>query len=162
MQKEDFLWKTGILGSGNPHSMIDTLIFLMGLNFALRSGDEHRNLSRNQLSVSDSRSGKFLLYTEKISKANRRGLKEYNLPRKILKCYVNDEQPDRCLVRMYERYLSLCPDIAPDGPFYLQPLKKPTLTRWFSVVPLGRNTLYRTVSRVCAQAGFKGIFFIFF
>jgi hypothetical protein len=68
------------------------------------------------------------------------------------------------VVSLYEKYVALCPDLPDEGPFYLQPLKKPKDKRWFSSVAVGRNTLYRTVGRICSQAGFEGIvlFFVWF
>jgi hypothetical protein len=51
VQQEDILWEKGLLGSHSPKVLLDTMVFLIGLQFALRSGDEHRNLSRDQLQV---------------------------------------------------------------------------------------------------------------
>lgn len=48
----------------------------MGINFALRGGEEHSNLrrgERSQLSLRESEQGKFLNYTEDTSKANQGG-----------------------------------------------------------------------------------------
>ena len=42
--EEDKMWKKGQLGDRNPRVLLNTLIFLNGRNFALRSGQEHRNL----------------------------------------------------------------------------------------------------------------------
>ena len=41
---EEQLWKNGLLGSSNPQALVDTMLYMNGLYFALRSGDEHRQL----------------------------------------------------------------------------------------------------------------------
>ena len=155
--KENFLWASGILGNRTPLQLLDTVVFLIGLNYALRSGDEHRNLTRGQLQLKYCEDGQeCLVYTEKFSKANRRGLKDVGVKRKIVTCYQNVINPERCLVKLYKQYLSLCPDVSDEGAFYLQPLKKSRPNRWYGIQPVGRNKLYKTVQRICGQAGFKG------
>ena len=41
---EDRLWNEGSLGDDTPQKLLDSLIFCFGLNLALRSGKEHRQL----------------------------------------------------------------------------------------------------------------------
>ena len=38
------LWDKGVLGEENPEKLCNTVLFLIGINCALRSGDEHQNL----------------------------------------------------------------------------------------------------------------------
>ena len=44
VQEENKLWETGVLGSDKPETLVDTLFYLIGMHFALRGGQEHRNL----------------------------------------------------------------------------------------------------------------------
>jgi hypothetical protein len=157
IEKEEQLWVKGLLGSNNGQVLLDTLIYLIGLNFALRSGDEHRTLSRDQFQLHSLDGSVYLEYTEKLSKTNRRGLKDVKVPRKVCRSYERKDMPNRCLVYLYRKYLSLCPsDLSNDYAFYLQPLRKPTDIKWFSSVPVGKNTLSGTISRMCKLAGFEG------
>ena len=47
IEEEELLWQTGQLGDHSPQALIDTMLFMNGVYFALRSGDEHRNLQYN-------------------------------------------------------------------------------------------------------------------
>ena len=49
--EEEILWSRGLLGDSSPQTLIDTLLYLNGLHFALRSGKEHRTLTLSQISI---------------------------------------------------------------------------------------------------------------
>ena len=50
--EENRLWKLGLLGDSSPRvSVLDTVVFLIGKNFSLRSGKENRNLKFSQLTL---------------------------------------------------------------------------------------------------------------
>lgn len=68
---EDDMWEKGILGTDTAEKLRDTLLFLLGLNFALRGGAEHYNLrygENSQLKLGKEKdSGReFLEYTEDV------------------------------------------------------------------------------------------------
>ena len=44
VEQEEILWSTGILGSDKPQQLLNTMVYLIELNFPLRAGQEHRNL----------------------------------------------------------------------------------------------------------------------
>ena len=70
-QEEEILWEKGVLGDATPQTLLDTMVFMNGLYFALRSGSEHRALRfvPPQIEVVE-REGErpYLLYTEDVSK----------------------------------------------------------------------------------------------
>ena len=121
------MWEKKILGDDTPESLLNTIIYMNSLYFALRSGQEHRNLRHNpcQIQVVE-RAGErsYLVYTEDVSKNNPRGIKGRKLKPKIVHHHANSN-PDRCFVRLFKKYISLRPTDRPDDAFYLAPLKKP-------------------------------------
>ncbi len=43
-EAEEKMWKTGILGAAQPKQLCKTVLYLLSLNLALHSGDEHKQL----------------------------------------------------------------------------------------------------------------------
>ena len=75
---------------------------------------------------------------------------------KVVVHRANTTNPDRCLVRLFQKYEKLTPTDGPADSFYLQPLRNPTWACWYSKKPLGYHTLSNTVSQLCKQVGIKG------
>ncbi len=44
VKDEEHLWKSGLLGNDTPEKLVNTLLYLVGLHFALRACDEHKVL----------------------------------------------------------------------------------------------------------------------
>ena len=84
------------------------------------------------------------------------GLKGRFIQPKVVVHYENSENPDRCFVKLFKQYISLCPPDCPKNAFYLQPLRNPNGKYWFSKKPIGHNRLEGTVARMCLQAGIVG------
>jgi integrase len=59
-------------------------------------------------------------------------------------------------VKLYQKYISHRPTDVPSKAFYLTPLKKPQGNVWYTKIPVGHNTLSKTVKRLCAAAGIEG------
>ena len=143
-EEEEILWTKGLLGSHNPQAIVNTVLFMKGIYFALRNGDEHRQLRSKPCQIHVIREpGKrpHLRYIEDISKNRPGGLKGRKLKSKVVQHYDN---PDRCFVRIFETYQKLLPKNRRGDAFYFQPLKKPTADVWFSSKPIGHNTLVST------------------
>ena len=130
------------------------MIFYNGLYFALRSGNDHRQLrfSPCQIELIENEGNtSYLQYTEDTSK-NRPG----NVAPKIVTHYANKENPERCFVRLNKKYISHCPINCKSQAFYLQPLQTPRESCWYSDMPLGHNKLNKAVASICKEAGIVG------
>ena len=62
---------------------------------------------------------------------------------------------DRCFVRLFQKYQQLTPVNKPSHAFYVQPLRNPTPSCWYSKKPLGYHTLSNTVYRAAGIHGYK-------
>ena len=72
-----YLWQNGFLGSDTPELLRNTILFGFGNCFALRAGQEHRNLrmKNSHLSLHTDESGaEYLQHVEDVSKSNNGGL----------------------------------------------------------------------------------------
>ena len=140
---EDVLWQKSALGDHTPQCLLDTLIFYIGMNFALRTGDEHRCLRFYpcQIEVKQDENGQqYLLYTEDVSKNHRGGLVGRKVKPKQVVAIANINNPEQCVVRLFLKYISKKPEGAPDTAFYLQPLSK-YVNLWYSRKPVGHNKI---------------------
>ena len=144
LQEEKF-WKEGLIGDHSPSVLLDTIVFLCGLYFALRSAHEHRRLCPDMLCLVEPRDDRaYIEYTEHGSKNNPGGLKQQKCVNKTVRAYANIEDPSRCFIRLYKYYMSLRPENAPDEAFYLQPERKWTTNRWYQPRAMGHNSLLHT------------------
>ena len=162
---ENQLWMKGVLGEDHPDKLRNTVLYLLGVNLALRAGDEHYALRRpgecvgSQLSFELNDLGvKCLVYREdNITKTNRGGLKDMKKERKIVWVKPNTTYV-RCPVRIIEKYLNLLPKDGKKPNLYLQSLKKPRPYCWYSSTPIGINKLRSVVSSMLRDAGLNGFF----
>ena len=93
---EDKLSESGLLGDHSPQVLVDTLLYLIGLNFALRSGEEHWHLqyNRSQITVVHKEGmAPYIMYNEDISETNQGGLKSRKLTPKHVIHHANIENP---------------------------------------------------------------------
>ncbi|VDI68006.1 Hypothetical predicted protein [Mytilus galloprovincialis] len=162
VDEETSLYDKGILGVDNPQQLLDTLLYLCGLHFALRGGTEHRRLRLNSnpqitgpFQDKDAKL-RYMLYKEDVSKANAGGLKHRKVVPKCVRAFENPENRNKCIVTVFEKYKSLCPANGVKDCFYLTPLKHIKDGQWYSNNPIGHNTLQGTVKRLCASIGLTG------
>ena len=161
VQEEEKLWSLGLLGDDTPTKLIDTLLYLLGIHFGLRAADEHKSLKINdQISVKfDSEVGlKYLFYEENTSKCNQGGLSTRCHDVKSSRAYQNVVNSDRCIVRLYEKYVSLRPSHMPkcSQDFYLRPLAVPNGDVWYSCQARGLHALEKVIKNLCKKGGIAG------
>ena len=135
----EILWKTGLLGNHSPQSLVNTMVFMSGLYFALRSGDGHRNLRFSSVELVESIP--YLIYTETISKNNPGGLKHRKIEPKH---FANTQRPERCFVEMYKKYCLHRPENVTNDALYLAPLSNPKSVLWYKNQPIRVHTLANT------------------
>ena len=142
-----------MLGDSTPQVLLDTMLYLCGIHFALRSGEEHRSLQLSQFELicpPEGLAGSHILKTlPRITRV------DYYIAR-YYQSKENKDNPDRCLVKLFQKYMHHRPsDIEC---FYLTPLRKikNDSALWYSKNPVGHNTLSGTVGRICKAAGISG------
>ena len=77
-EEEEILWQKKILGDSTPQSLLDTMLYMNGLYFALHGGKEHRNLryKPSQIRLLETPGERpYLMYIEDVSKNHPGGLK---------------------------------------------------------------------------------------
>lgn len=158
VDEEEMLWSEGMLGDSSSGVLRDTMIYMCGLYFALRGGVELRQLTRKQLSIRELSNGdRYIQYQELMgSKNNQGGIHHRKVVNKVVPHFENKENPSRCFIRLYEKYVSKCPPDPPGGAFFLHSLNRPTTERWYSNRVVGYNALSSTVKRLCSAAGIVG------
>lgn len=115
---EEKMWKENVLGDDTPEKLLHTLVFVFGLHFALRSGQEHRKLRPDMLVLKEPpTSTAYLQYTESGSKNHQGGLKQRKVSNKSIKYFSSDTNPSRCGIQLYKKYMSLRPSDAPPDVF---------------------------------------------
>ncbi len=160
------IWDFGILGEESADSLCNTVMYLIGLTFALRGGKKHRALRnphfdpQTVVKMSDKSGMKYLVYTEDlVTKMNQGGLSGRKMKPKVVKAFGN-LNPQHDLVHLYQKYVNLCPPEPKSNVLYKYSLCKANQRpcQWYSDKPVGINTISKCISNLMKQAGKKGNF----
>ena len=101
---------------------------------------------------------RYLEYQENVSKTTCGGLQTVRSEPKITQAFELKECAERCPVRLYLLYNSVCPVIRPPGAFYLHPLIKYTKMQWYSTAAVAVNMLSTAVSRIARKPALVDFF----
>ena len=86
------------------------------------------------------------------------GIADRKLDRKEVWIFANLENPQRCCVRLVEKYLSLCPLYYRKNNFYLQWIQKPTPKQWYGKQVIGVHMISKVVTDLMDRAKIQGFF----
>lgn len=151
---EEVLWQARQLGAHSPLVLLNTLLYFNLKYFGLHTVDQHLGLTLADVSQHEGppegpggRPLRILRATTRhgSSRAEEEGAD------KGCDQLENLENPERCPVKLYELYLSKCPDSARDqqGSYYLLPDRASTAESavWYTSNPLGKDAISRMLTR---------------
>ncbi|VDI42844.1 Hypothetical predicted protein [Mytilus galloprovincialis] len=145
---EEKLWENDHLGTDTLQKLLRTMFWLIGVNFGIRGGQEHRSLTMDNFKICPG----YIQYTESISKTYRGGFEHRNIKPHSAKSYSNAQQPDRCIVNVFQLYLTKLPAERPPSVFYYKLLATCAKPVWFSKQPVGRQKLENIVKDIMNDA----------
>ena len=158
---EDSLWREGILGSGRPKQLQQTVIFVMGIQCGLRAATEHKQLlfgKNSQIRLETKQNQDILIYTEMVSKNKHFGLNQSRMEPKVVKILPNEEHPERCLISLYKKHISHRPPTLSEGAFHLACKISPKDSIWYKNQPLGIHQIEKVTKDLMASLGRDGYY----
>nr|XP_022917204.1 zinc finger MYM-type protein 3-like [Onthophagus taurus] len=150
--EEEHLWECKQLGAHSPLVLLNTLMFFNTKHFGLTTVEEHFQLSFSHImkhwkrhpSQPGSRNVLLRFYPPQNADKPRK--------RKVYEQQENEQNPIRCPVKLYEFYLSKCPESVKtrNDVFYLQPERScvPDSPVWYSTMPMNKEPLEKMLGRV--------------
>ena len=121
VEEEDLLWEMKLLGDHSLKVLVDTMVYLCGICFALRSGAEHPHHPTRTLNPTKQPATMFSVYRRFFQNNIRGGIAHRKIqPKRV---HSNIENPSRCLVKLYQTYMNHGPKEHKTTAFYLTPLK---------------------------------------
>ncbi|XP_039289251.1 zinc finger MYM-type protein 3 isoform X2 [Nilaparvata lugens] len=157
--EEEHLWESKQLGAHSPHVLLCTLMFFNTKYFNLVTAEDHMKLSLSQIMkhwkkpgnnapVTGTRNVLLRYYPVNVDSAKRSS----GGKRLLYEQHENETDPLRCPVKLYEFYLSKCPEsVKSKGElFYLQPERScvPDSPVWYSTQALAEESLTRVLNRL--------------
>ena len=99
IEQENSMWKSGVLGDDTPEKLVNTLLYLVGMHFALWAHNEYKALkvgafSQLKIKVDPESQLWYLEYNEHRAKNHQCGIKSLHHKNKIVKAFENVEHPE--------------------------------------------------------------------
>ncbi|XP_044230878.1 zinc finger MYM-type protein 4 isoform X1 [Thunnus albacares] len=162
--EEHYLWECKQLGAYSPIVLLNTLLFFCTKHFRFTTLAQHQSLSFSNFtrhSKPCSRTGKihYLQYQRSCAATPSREVTERTRKRQEeeagdLEMLENVTNPLHCPVRLYEFYLSRCPETVKKRTdvFFLQPEQNVHThsSHWYTCQPLEQTTLQSMLTRILA------------
>uniref|UniRef100_A0A147BGX8 TRASH domain-containing protein n=1 Tax=Ixodes ricinus TaxID=34613 RepID=A0A147BGX8_IXORI len=145
---EAVLWDAKQLGAHSPLVLLNTLMYFNIRDFHLHTVEDHLKLSFTNVTKQwqkgpKAESTRILRWTP-----NPEGEEQ---DRKFMDQQENVEDPLRCPVKLYEFYVSKCPDLTKCRPdvYYMTPDRQclPDSPTWYSSLPMGKDTMAKMLTR---------------
>ncbi|XP_070564621.1 uncharacterized protein [Ptychodera flava] len=112
-----------------------------------------QRLEVNQFAFGTDSVGSYVQYIGRESKNIKHGVHQRNVQNKVIKQYANRDDTERCVVALFNKYISYIPS---KGPFYRRPLARSDGKVQFSLQVIGKNLLGDYMSRMFKSAGIEG------
>ncbi|KAL4233534.1 hypothetical protein ACF0H5_008215 [Mactra antiquata] len=164
--EEEHLWESKQLGAHSPHVLLNSLVYFNTKYFMLKTSDDHLKLSFTHImkhwkkTASGRGSGTgpnagrsvYLRYycPTPQGKVDNQKKKKEEMP--VYEQTENLENPLRCPVKLYEFYLSKCPESikSRNDTFYLQAERSsvPDSPVWYSNISVDGNHLAKLLNRI--------------
>ncbi|XP_019647706.1 PREDICTED: zinc finger MYM-type protein 4-like [Branchiostoma belcheri] len=160
--EEEILWECKQLGAHSPFVLLNTLLYFNTKHFLLRTPEEHMKLSFSHImkhwkkhpSGKPNQRSVYLRFYQPPSQTQKEvsGGKRKRDDSPVLEIPENTEIPLRCPVKLYEFYLSKCPEgmKGRNDAFYLVPERScvPDSPLWYSRQPLPEDLAGRMLARI--------------
>ncbi|XP_052241686.1 uncharacterized protein LOC127851818 isoform X3 [Dreissena polymorpha] len=165
--EEEHLWESKQLGAHSPHVLLNSLVYFNTKYFMLKTSEDHLRLSFTHImkhwkktpsgrgSGTGPNSGRsvYLRYycpTPQGKEVQQQKKKKEEMP--VYEQTENFDNPLRCPVKLYEFYLSKCPESIKNrnDTFYLVPERScvPDSPVWYSTSSLGVDHMAKMLNRI--------------
>ena len=152
-EEEELLWERKDLGDEDPRMLNRTIFYTLGQQSGTRGRQEHHDIYLEHLKfVKNPTSGatEYVEWTEGITKTQQGGL--HKLGRMVAQKAFVVGGP-KCPVALLEKMIAKRPpSLKNSGPLYLQPLRKPKPSVWYSMQRLGINQIASFMDKIKQSA----------